>query len=233
MMRVVLASNSTNPGGGYLDHLEDEILTHFGNCHRLCFIPYALHDLDRYAATAERRFADFGLKLSSVHRSSVPCDALAGADGVFVGGGNSFRLLDRAVRLGLMEPIRALVLGGTPYLGTSAGSNLACPTIMTTNDMPIVEPPTFRALGLVGFQINPHYVDRDPDIPHGGETRAQRIAEFHEEQSLPVIGLREGSWLVVAEQSIELRGTLSALIFRQRMPPTEVKPGPVPLPQPG
>lgn len=227
MKCLLLASNSTNPGSGYLDHLEEDIVRHFRDSSSISFIPYAISDADGYATEAERRFAELGLRLTSVHRSDPPRHALATTDGVFVGGGNSFRLVDRVIRFGLADEIRSLVEAGVPYLGASAGSNIACPTIMTTNDMPIVEPPTFQGLGLVGFQINPHYVDRDPDTPHGGETREQRIAEFHEEQALPVVGLREGSWLAIRAGEVELRGALPARVFRRGSPPAEVQPGPI------
>ncbi len=227
MTRLLLASNSTNPGSGYLDHLSDAMIEHFAESKRVAFVPYALHDPDGYAEAAMSRFADLGLQLLSVHTSPTPSVALLESDGVFVGGGNTFRLLDRMTALSLIGPIRALVRSGVPYMGTSAGSNVACPTIMTTNDMPIVEPPSFRAMGLVDFQINPHYVDRDPDTPHGGEKRQQRIREFHEENATPVIGLREGSWLSVQDDGIELRGPNPARLFRPAAEPRELQPGPI------
>lgn len=151
------------------------------------------------------------------------------ADGVFVGGGNSFRLLKRLYETGLVEGIRQVVRRGDPYMGASAGSNVACPTIKTTNDMPIVEPPTLEGLGLIRFQMNPHYVDRDPDVPHGGETREQRIAEFHEENTAPVIGLREGSWLLVGADGVTLAGVKTARLFLIGEPPVELDPGPIAL----
>lgn len=225
--RIVLASNSTNPGGEYLGHLDDAVRHHFSDSTRVAFVPYALADLDGYSATAERKFESLGIRLESVHRHPEPAQGLSAADGVFIGGGNTFRLLDRLVRHDLIEPIRDLVADGGPYLGTSAGSNVACPTIKTTNDMPIVQPPTFAALGLVSFQINPHYMERDPDTPHGGETRRQRVAEFHEENETPVIGLREGSWLEAGD-GIVLRGPHPAVLFRRGFEPIGLEPGEVP-----
>jgi dipeptidase E len=225
--QVVLASNSTNPGGEYLDHLEDTIRLHFSGCSTVAFVPYALADLDGYSATAEARFGRLGIRLQSVHRHDVPARAVSAADGIFIGGGNTFRLLDRLISHHLIEPVRELVADGGPYLGTSAGSNVACPTIKTTNDMPIVQPLTFEALGLVSFQINPHYIERDPDTPHGGETRRQRLTEFHEENDTPVIGLREGSWLEV-RTSINLVGPHPALLFRRGFDPIEIEPGEIP-----
>lgn len=225
--RLILASNSTNPGGEYLGHLEDAIRHHFLDSTTVAFVPYALADLDGYGTTAERKFESLGIRLESVHRHPEPAQALSAADGVFIGGGNTFRLLDRLIRHDLIEPIRDLVREGGPYMGTSAGSNVACPTIGTTNDMPIVQPPTFSALGLVSFQINPHYIERDPDTPHGGETRRQRLAEFHEENETPVVGLREGSWLEVGERLV-LRGPQPAILFRRGSEPVEIEPGAVP-----
>ncbi len=227
MTRLLLASNSTNPGQGYLDHLADELLEHFAESRPVAFVPYALHDLDGYASTAKKRFEELGLHLVSIHESADPAAALLDCEGIFVGGGNTFRLLERMMALSLIGPIRVLVRTGVPYLGTSAGSNVACPSITTTNDMPIVQPPDLDALGLVDFQINPHYVDRDPDVPHGGETRQQRIMEFHEENSTPVIGLREGSWLSITDDAVELRGPNPARLFRAGAEPRELQPGPI------
>jgi dipeptidase E len=223
--RLLLISNSTSPGEGYLDHCEAEIISMAHHLDTVAFVPYALHDVDRYAGLAEERFSKMGLRAVSIHRSANPKSAVAGAPAFFVGGGNTFRLLDRLARGGLLEPIRSAVAEGAVYMGASAGANLACPTIATTNDMPIVEPPTFRALGLVPFQINPHYVDRDPDVAHGGETREQRIAEYHEEQQSTVIGLREGSMLRVDDERVVLAGTRPARIFEHGHPPREVAPG--------
>ncbi|HSJ28496.1 MAG TPA: dipeptidase PepE [Acidimicrobiia bacterium] len=225
--RLILASNSSNPGGEYLGHLEEAIRHHFSDSTTVAFVPYALADLDGYSATAEGRFESLGVSLESVHRHPEPARVLAAADGVFVGGGNTFRLLDRLIRLGLVEPIRDLVAGGAPYMGTSAGSNVACPTIGTTNDMPIVQPPSFDGLGLVPFQINPHYVERDPDTPHGGETRRQRLAEFHEENDIAVVGLREGSWLDVGASTV-LRGPHPAVLFRRGFESMAIEPGEIP-----
>lgn len=223
--KLLLVSNSTNPGGGYLGHCVDDIVRLFEGAALVAFVPYALHDLDGYASLAERRFADLGIRLRSVHRSADPAAAAHEADGFFVGGGNTFRLLDRMVRTGVLDAIRAVTAAGGPYMGTSAGSNLACPTIKTTNDMPIVEPPTFAALGLVPFQINAHYVDRDPDVAHGGETREQRIAEFHQVESVPVVGLREGSAIRVTGGRADLVGPLPARVFARGAPAREVAPG--------
>ena len=223
--RLLLLSNSTNPGEGYLDHCASVLTEHFGEGSRVAFVPYALFDHDGYAAKAEERFARMGIEARSVHRSPTPAQTIGEADGIFVGGGNTFRLLDRVIRTGLREAIREAIAHGIPYAGASAGSNLACPTIKTTNDMPIVEPPTFDALGLVEFQINPHYVERDPDTPHGGETRRQRIAEFLEEVDLPVIGLPEGSGLVVDGDAVEVLGDPGAVLFLRGSSSIPLDPG--------
>lgn len=224
---LILASNSTNPGSGYLSHLEKVIRDTFKMRGKVAFVPYAIADLDGYATVAEDKFKSLGVELVSIHRDADPTKALTTAEGVFVGGGNTFRLLDRLIRYDLIQPIRELVANGGPYMGTSAGSNVACPTIQTTNDMPIVHPRTFAALDLVPFQINPHYVERDPDTAHGGETRTQRLAEFHEENATPVIGLPEGSWLAV-DRTLSLYGPSPATLFRRGMQPTEIRPGVIP-----
>lgn len=225
MTRALLASNSTNPGAGYLEHCGAELTELFAGSRRVAFIPYALADLDGYAEVAERRFGELGIDLRSVHRADPPTDGLDGAEGVFVGGGNTFRLLHRVRTLGLLDAIRRLWETGAPYAGASAGSNLACPTIKTTNDMPIIEPGGFDALGLVGFQINPHYIDGTPG--YGGETREQRILEFCEENPTPVVALREGAMLMVDEVEIRLVGTAGGRLFRQGRETLELRPGTV------
>jgi dipeptidase E len=225
----MLVSNSTAYGGGYLDHCAGAVAAFFGpTVARVLFVPYALADREAYAAKARVRFEALGYGLDSVHDAAGgPVRAVERAEAIFIGGGNTFRLLDALWRESLIEPIRATVRAGAPYLGTSAGSNVACPSIRTTNDMPIVEPPTFSALGLVAFNINPHYVDPQPGSTHMGETREQRIAEFHEENSPPVVGLREGAWLLVDGETITLQGVSGARLFRRGHVPVEVETGTV------
>jgi dipeptidase E len=225
MARLLLASSSNVHGTGYLDHVEPGLRRLFAGVRRVLFVPYALADRDAYAAKARARFAGFGLELDSIHQARDPRAAAAAAEGFFAGGGNTFRLLDALQRADLLEAIAARVRAGAPYLGTSAGSNLACPTLKTTNDMPIVEPASFAALDLVPFQINPHYLDPDPGSTHKGETREQRIAEFHEENAAPVIGLREGSMLAVDGERMTLEGLRGARLFRRGIPPEEFAPG--------
>ncbi len=227
MTKLLLVSNSTQHGGGYLEHCRERVVEHFrsAGARTVWFVPYALHDLDRYAATARGAFERMGFQLRSVHEVDDPAAAAADAEGFFVGGGNTFRLLKRVREERLIEAIRARVAGGAPYMGTSAGSNLACPTVRTTNDMPIVEPGAFAALDLAPFQINPHYLDPPTDSSHMGETREQRIREFHEENETPVVGLREGGMLVCGSGRTVLAGPPAARIFRRGKDPVEVPSG--------
>src|SRR5690349_16654741 len=173
-MRLLLISNSTLHGSGYLDHAETEIRDFLGDVKRVLFVPFALYDRDAYAATANARFTKMGYELSSVHDAKNPVRSVEETEAIFIGGGNTFRLLKNLYEFNLIEPIRRRVAAGTPYIGSSAGSNVAAPTIKTTNDMPIVQPPSFDALNLVWFQINPHYLDADKNSTHMGETREQR-----------------------------------------------------------
>ena len=225
----MLVSNSTAHGSGYLDHCAAAISTFLGpTISRVLFVPYALFDRDAYAARARVRFEAMGYGLDSVHDAfGGPVSAVERAEAIFIGGGNTFRLLDALWRESLIEPIRERVKAGAPYVGTSAGSNVACPSIKTTNDMPIVEPRSFSALDLVPFNINPHYIDPQPGSTHMGETREQRIAEFHEENSPAVVGLREGAWLVVEDGTVVLQGQNGARLFRRGQPPVELETGSV------
>ena len=223
--RVLLISNSTLHGSGYLDHAEAEIRSFLGDVKRVLFVPYALFDRDKYAATAQQRFQKMGYELTSVHTAENPVDAVNETDAIFIGGGNTFRLLKSLYDSNLLDPIRNRVANGMPYIGSSAGSNVAAPTIKTTNDMPIVQPPSFNALGLVSFQINPHYLDPDPDSKHMGETREERIIQFLEENDTPVVGLREGAMLRIENGETILRGSSGARIFRKDTQAIEISPG--------
>jgi dipeptidase E len=223
--RVLLISNSTLHGSGYLDHAEAEIRTFLDDVKLVLFVPYALFNRDTYAATAQTRFQKMGYELSPVHTASDPVQAVYETDAVFIGGGNTFRLLKALYDFDLLDAIRSRVESGMPYIGSSAGSNVAAPTIKTTNDMPIVQPPSFKALGLVSFQINPHYLDPDPNSKHMGETREERIIQFLEENDTPVVGLREGAMLRVENGETLLRGSSGARIFRKGFEPVEIMPG--------
>ena len=225
--RLLLISNSTQHGRGYLEHAEQELRDFLGGVKRVLFVPYALKDRDGYAEIARARFSQMGFALDSIHRAPDPRKAVETAEVIFIGGGNTFRLLKTLYEYGLLEPIRLRVEGGMPYIGASAGSVVACPTIKTTNDMPIVEPPSLTALALVPFQINAHYLDPDPNSTHMGETREVRLREFHEENETPVVGIREGSMLRVENGATTLKGTTGAKIFRRGEQPVEIAPGTV------
>jgi len=223
--RLLLISNSTLHGSGYLDHAETEIRDFLGELKHVLFVPFALVDRDKYASTAQGRFQKMGYELTSIHTAANPVHAIRETDAMFIGGGNTFRLLKALYEFDLLDVIRERVDAGMPYIGSSAGSNMACPTIRTTNDMPIVQPPSFNALGLVSFQINPHYLDPNPGSKHMGETREERIIQYLEENETPVVGLREGAMLRIENGETILRGSTGARIFRRGFDPLEVSPG--------
>ena len=225
MRRLLLISNSTLYGSGYLDHAESAIRDFLGNASRVAFVPFALYDRAAYAARARERFQSMGYTLVSLHDVSYPPREIEQADAIFVGGGNTFRLLTGLYGHNLLETIRRSVGDGLPYIGSSAGSIVACPSLKTTKDMPIVQPPSFDALGLVDFQISPHYLDPDPASTHMGETQEERILQFLEENDATVIGLREGALLRVEGESVTLRGVSGARIFRGGEEPLEVTRG--------
>ena len=225
MKRVLLISNSTLYGSGYLDHAESEIRDFLGTVNQVLFVPFALYDRDSYTTTAQQRFERMGYRLESIHTSDDPQRAVNEAESVFIGGGNTFRLLKSLYDTEVLHPIRQQVLEGMPYIGSSAGSNVAGPTIKTTKDMPIVQPPSFDALGLVPFQISPHFLDPDPNSTHMGETQEERILQFLEENDTTVAGLREGAIVRFENGSYILKGTSGARIFRKDHEPTETKPG--------
>jgi dipeptidase E len=223
--RLLLISNSTLHGSGYLDHAEKEIREFLRDATRIIFIPFALYDRQAYATRARERFLAMGCTLLSVHEVSNPQRAIAEAEVIFVGGGNTFRLLKALYDFDLLTVIRQKVEAGMPYIGSSAGAIVAGPSLKTTKDMPIVQPPSFDALGLVDFQISPHYLDPDPSSTHMGETQEERILQFLEENTTPVAGLREGAMLRVEDGSITLKGSTGARIFRRGENPVEVSPG--------
>lgn len=197
MLDLLLFSNSTNANSGYLEHAHGEVANFLQSVEEIIFVPYALQDHDAYTAKVAQALAPLGLTTRGLHTFDSAQDALANARAIFVGGGNTFRLVSQLHRQGLMAPLRDVVLSGARYMGASAGTNIASPTLRTTNDMPIVEPPSFSTLGLVPFQINPHYLDANPASTHAGETRETRLSEFLEENNVPVLGLREGAHLRV------------------------------------
>jgi dipeptidase E len=223
--RILLVSNSTVYGRGYLDHVEQEIKAFLDDGKRILFFPYALYDRDGYAAKAKARFAAMGYSLESVHHAADPRKAVENTDAFFIGGGNTFRLLKALQDVDLLDAIDRKVKSGAPYIGSSAGSNVAGPTIKTTKDMPIVQPRSFDSLGLVPFQISPHFQDLDPNSRHMGETQEERILQFLEENETPVAGIREGAWLICENGAVTLRGEAGARIFRHGEVPVEAKPG--------
>lgn len=214
--RLLLLSSSMVHGAGYLEYCESEIKDFLGaQTNRALFVPFAgvSKTFDEYAAIVRERFAAMGYEIASVHQSSNASEMVSNAEAIVIGGGNTFHLLRGLYETGLIESIRARVLEGVPYIGWSAGSNVACPTIRTTNDMPIVEPPSLNALNLVPFQINPHYTNELP-AGHHGETREQRITEFIKvNPGVYVVGLREGSMLRIEDSTIALLGDKEARIF--------------------
>jgi len=223
--RLLLLSSSRVHGGGFLDHAEAEIRDFLEDARSVLFVPYALKDRDGYAAVARQRFQSMGLRLDSLHELPKPRHAVAAAEAVFVGGGNTFRLLKTLYELDLLSWLRARASEGMPYIGASAGSNVAGPTIRTTNDMPIVQPPSLEALGLIPFQINPHYIDPDPGSTHMGETREQRLREYLEENEVPVVALREAAMIRMEADVMTLEGSAGARIFRRGQEPYEIQPG--------
>jgi len=223
--RVLLISNSTLYGGGYLDHAEAEICDFLRDVKNVLFVPYALYDRAVYAATARARFEKMGYGLDSIHTAADPKKAVAEAEAIFIGGGNTFRLLQALYDADLLQVIQERVADGRAYIGSSAGSNVAGPTIKTTNDMPIVQPPSFDSLGLVPFQINPHFLDPDPNSTHMGESREERILQFLEENDTTVVGLREGAMVRAEHGEYTLKGPSGARIFRREHSPVEVTAG--------
>jgi dipeptidase E len=225
IMRLLLISNSTNAGEEYLDYPKYEIKKFLGDqIVTGIFIPYAgvSFSYDEYAKKVKARFNEIGHDIRSIHEFSDPIVAINNAEAIIVGGGNTFSLLKTIQDKGLIEPVREKVLNGTPYIGWSAGSNMTCPTIRTTNDMPIVEPDSFGAFNLIPFQINPHYLDKNPD-GHAGETREDRINEYLvANQKSTVFGLREGCMLRIEDHNMSLIGNKSVRVFNFGQNPLEM-----------
>ena len=219
-MRLLLNSSSNVHGYGYLDAVEPELRRFLHGLRTVAFVPFAAFDHAAYTAKVRARLAQMELEV-------LEFDQLDRADAIFVGGGNTFRLLKKLYELNYFNRIRERVRAGTPYVGSSAGSMVSCPTIRTTNDMPIVECPTLNAFGFIDFQLNCHFLDADPGSTHKGETREERLREFHEENATPVLGLREGTMLLVNDHSATLAGFKSARVFRRDEEPVEIEPGTV------
>ncbi|WP_454975380.1 dipeptidase PepE [Capnocytophaga bilenii] len=224
MKKLLLASTSTVYGGTYLSYLQDELINFFEGINQIIFIPYARPSgisHDEYTAIAHKAFKAIGKEIIGLHTFANPAETLRNAQAIFTGGGNTFLLVTQLYQQQLIAPLREAVLNGCPYMGSSAGTNIAGVTMQTTNDMPIIYPPSFNTLGLVPFNINPHYIDPDPHSKHQGETRETRIKEFLNFNNIPVVGLREGSWIRVEGETISLRGELTARIFTPNTAPYE------------
>lgn len=225
--RLLLLSSSMVQGAGYLEYCASEIKDFLGaGVKRVLFVPFAgvIRTFDEYADVVRERFQTMGYRLDSVHEAANVREAVESAEAIVVGGGNTFHLLRGLYETGLIESLRERALEGVPYIGWSAGSNVACPTIKTTNDMPIVEPPSLSALNLVPFQINPHFTN---DLPpgHQGETREQRLAEFvHVNPDVYVVALREGSLLRIEGSEIALLGDKAARVFINNKEAREYRP---------
>lgn len=218
MKRLLIASTSTLHNGEYLAYLEDPLKKHFSDVKELLFIPFARPSgitHDAYTDIARTFFTSLNIKTRGLHEFEDMTAAVREAQAIFTGGGNTFLLVSQLYKYKLMETLRDVLHDGTPYLGSSAGSNICGLTMQTTNDMPIIYPPSFKTLGMLPFNINPHYLDPDPNSKHMGETRETRIREFHHFNQIPVVGLREGSWLSVRGEEITLKGDLSARIFEK------------------
>lgn len=226
MKNLIIASTSTVYGSNYLEYLLPEVSKLFKNSNEIVFVPYAQPSgmsFDDYSALAKKAFSKIDIELKGLHQFDNPIRALQQAKGIFVGGGNTFLLVNSLYKLKLMTVLKLVIENGTPYLGTSAGSNICGLTMQTTNDMPIIYPPSFATLGVIPFNINPHYLDPDLNSKHKGETRETRIKEYHHFNTTPVLGLREGSWLQVKDKNILLKGALSARWFLPNTLPIELQ----------
>lgn len=227
MKNIIIASTSTVHGSGYLEYILPELALFFKNANTILFIPYARPgglSHEAYTRNVAEAFVKINKHVKGIHEFENPMKAVNNAEAIFVGGGNTFVLTYHLYKNNLIEVLQTAIKNGTPYLGTSAGSNICGLTIKTTNDMPIVYPPSFNGLAFVPFNINPHYLDPDINSTHMGETRETRIKEFHHFNTPPVVGLREGSWLQVKNNSIILKGTFTARIFEYNKPPYEIEP---------
>ena len=228
MKNILIASTSTLANEDYLEYLLPELQLHFKNCSTILFIPYARPggiSHEDYTNSVALAFAKINKKVIGIHEFEDAALAVKSAEGIFTGGGNTFVLVSQLHKNNVMAILSQVIKNGTPYLGTSAGSNICGLTMQTTNDMPIVYPPSFQTLGVVPFNLNPHYLDPDTNSKHMGETRETRIKEFHAFNSVPVLGLREGSWLDVKGDSTTLKGNLTARLFRQNQTPVELESG--------
>ena len=228
MKKALIASTSTVFGGTFLDYLFPVLKEHFATVSSLVFIPFARPggiSHEAYTEKVKPFFKQLNIEVKGIHEFENSIEAIQHAEAIFTGGGNTFVLVDMLYKYNLLDAIQKVVENGTPYLGTSAGTNICGLTMGTTNDMPIVYPPSFKTLGLVSFNINPHYLDPIQGSQHMGETRETRINEFHQYNSQPVLGIREGSWLEVLGNKVTLKGDLSARLFQQGKESIEIETG--------
>lgn len=228
MKNLIIASTSTLHGGGYLEYILPELKIHFASCKSILFIPFARPggiSHEDYSERVKDAFAKINIDVKGLHEFADLKKAIQEADGIFTGGGNTFLLVAQLYKFDVMDILAETLKAGTPYLGTSAGSNITGLSMQTTNDMPIIYPPSFQTLGMLPFNLNPHYLDPDNQSKHMGETRETRIKEYHAFNTVPVLGLREGSWLDVKGNTITLKGNLNARIFRRNQPAEEIETG--------
>lgn len=228
MKNLIIASTSTIHGSGYLEYILPELKLFFKGINQIVFVPYARPSgitYDEYTAIAKKAFATINIDVVGIHEFSNSNEAIKNAKGIFIGGGNTFELVNKIYKEDLIDVIKKVVNNGIPYFGTSAGSNICGVNMKTTNDMPVVYPPSFDTFGFVNFNINPHYLDPDPKSTHKGETRETRIKEFHTFNKIPVLGIREGSWLEIKEKKTTLKGNLTARLFQKDKKPVELPSG--------
>jgi len=227
-MNVILASTSTLYGGDYLEYLKDELISLFAGLDEIIFIPFARPggiSHEEYTNTARGFFSRLNISVKGLHEFDDPVSTIHTAKGFFTGGGNTFLLVKTLHDLGLMAHLSENIKSGKPYLGCSAGSNIGGLNMKTTNDMPIVYPSSFECMGLVPFNINPHYLDPIPELKHNGETRETRIMEFLTQNNIRVIGLREGNWIRISGDKITTEGSENTRIFESGKAPYECQPG--------
>jgi dipeptidase E len=225
MTKAIIASTSTLHGGDYLEYLFPVLTTHFEGCKTILFIPYARPggiSHDDYTSKVKIAFAKINIDVSGIHEFENAVEAIQKSEAIFVGGGNTFLLVSQLYENKILNVLADVIKSGKPYLGCSAGSNITGVSMQTTNDMPIIYPPSFNTLGIVPFNLNPHYLDPEVNSKHMGETRETRIKEFHAFNEIPVLGLREGSWLEVLGTKITLKGNLSARLFKKNQLPEEI-----------
>lgn len=228
MKNLIIASTSTVHGSGYLEYILPTLEKHFTDVKTLLFIPFARPGgltYNEYTAKAKKAFAEIKIQVKGIHEYKNQKEAIQQAEGIFTGGGNTFELVNQIYQNDIFDELKIAIEKGTPYLGTSAGSNICGVTMMNTNDMPIVYPPSFKTLEFIPFNINAHYLDPIDGSTHMGETRETRIKEYHVYNDITVLGLREGSWLEVKNTSIILRGNLTARVFQQNKKPYEIESG--------